>query len=199
MIWNYNLRLLLGVFLFLLFCSVFFVLLLMNSTKVPFYQDEVSKDVFESERWEDLEKMLRDKLKHDRDEREREWKSDFLLPITDSAIPSLAAVAAFPPPVAPSKSCSLPPLPSSPNCKDPAFTGTVLPKPRKIVLMLLFGFEVFFNLPLSSSDLSGGHSGGDAEGGAGLGGEDLPCGEHRHSQGSLQTTSLGEAEVRKFI
>ena len=43
----------------------------------------------------------------------------------------------------PSNSCSLPPLPSSPNCKDPAFTGTVLPKPRRIVLMLLFGFEVF--------------------------------------------------------
>ena len=151
MIWNYNLRLLLGVFLFLLFCSVFFVLLLMNSTKVPFYQDEVSRDVFQSERWEDLEKMLRDKLKHDRDEREREWKSDFLLPITDSAIPSLAAVAAFPPPVVPSKSCSLPPLPSSPNCKDPAFTGTVLPKPRRIVLMLLFGFEVSDSPPFSHS------------------------------------------------
>ena len=89
----------------------------MNSTKVPFYQDEVSKDVFESERWEDLEKMLRDKLKHDRDEREREWKSDFLLPITDSAIPSLAAVAAFPPPVAPSKSCSLPLYPPHPTAR----------------------------------------------------------------------------------
>ena len=196
MIWKYNIRLLLGIFLFLLFCSVFFVLLLMNSTKVPFYQDEVSKDVFELERWEDLEKMLGVKLKQDRDEREREWKSDFLLPITDSAIPALAAVAAFPPPVAPSTSCSPPPLPSSPSCKDPAFTGTVLPKPRRIVLMLLFGFEVF-NPLLSSVDKPGGHSGGDAEGGARLGGEDLPCGEHRHSQGSLQTTSLGEAEVRK--
>ena len=143
MIWNYNLRLLLGVFLFLLFCSVYFIFLLMNSTKVPLYQDEVSKDVFESERWEDLEKMLREKLKRDRDQRERESKSDFLLPITDSAIPSLAAVAAFPPPVPPSNSCSIPPLPSNPTCNDPAFTGTVLPKPRRIVLMLLFGFEVF--------------------------------------------------------
>ena len=71
----------------------------MNSTQVPFNQD-----VFESERWEDLEKMLREKLKHDQNKREREWKSDFLLPITDSAIPSLASVAAFPPPVPPNKS-----------------------------------------------------------------------------------------------
>ena len=55
-----------------------------------------------------------------------------------------------------------------------------------------------FNPPPSfTADPSGGHSGGDAEGGARLGGEDLPGGEHRHSQGSLQTTSLGEAEVRK--
>ena len=197
MIWNYNLRLLLGVFLFLLFCSVFFIFPLTNSTKVPFYyQDEVSKDVFESERWEDIEKMLREKLKQDRDQREKEWKSDFLLPITNSAIPTLAAVAAFPPPLPPSNSCSIPPLPSKPICKDPAFTGTVLPKPRRIVLMLLFGFEVF-NPPLSSVGPPGGHPGGDAEGGVGLGGEDLHCGKHRHTQGSLQTTYLGEAEVRK--
>ena len=44
--------------------------------------------------------------------------------------------------MAPSNSCSLPPLPSVPNCKDPAFSGTLLPKPRKIALMLLFSFEV---------------------------------------------------------
>ena len=44
--------------------------------------------------------------------------------------------------MAPSNNCSLPPLPSVPNCKDPAFTGALLPKPRKIALMLLFSFEV---------------------------------------------------------
>ena len=166
---------------------------------MPLYQNEVSKDVSELEQWEDLEKMLREKLKQDRDEREKEWESDFLLPIIDSAIPSLAAVAAFPPPVPPSNSCSLPPLPSSPICNDTAFTGTLLPKPRRIVLMLLFGFEVFFNPFLSSVDIDmpGGHLGGDVEGGVGLGGQDLSCGEHCHSQGSLQTTYLGEAEVRK--
>ena len=151
----------------------------MNSPKVTLY-----RDVFESEPWEEIARMLGGKLaQEERDERDRERESDFLLPITDSAIHSLAAVAAFPPPVAPSASCSLPSLPSSPVCKDPAFTGAVLPKSRRIVLMLLFGFEVF-NPLLSSVDKPGGHSGGDAEGGARLGGEDLPGGEHRHSQGS---------------
>ena len=138
MIWNYNIRLLSQVFLFLLFCSIFFVFFFMNSTKVTLY-----RDVFESEPWEEIARMLGGKLaKEGRDERDRERESDFLLPITDSAIHSLAAVAAFPPPVAPSASCSLPSLPSSPVCKDPAFTGAVLPKSRRIVLMLLFGFEV---------------------------------------------------------
>ena len=51
----------------------------------------------------------------------------FSPPLSDHPIPSLAAVA------------SLPPLPS---CSDPAFTGKVLPTRRKIVHMILFGFEV---------------------------------------------------------
>ena len=63
--------------------------------------------------------------------------------------------------------------------------------------MLLFGFEVFFKPFLSSVDMPGGHPRGDVEGGVGLGGQDISCGEHCHSQGSLQTTYLGEAEVRK--
>ena len=100
MVWNYYLRLLLGVFLFLFFSSGFFVMFLVNTSDQPLYQDEVSsEDVFESRNWEDIEKMLHEKLKHDRKERENEWKSEFLLPVTDSAIPSLSAVAAFPPPV----------------------------------------------------------------------------------------------------
>ena len=147
MIWNYNIRLLSQVFLFLLFCSIIFVFFFMNSTKVTLY-----RDVFESEPWEELARMLGGKLAREgRDERDRERESDFLLPITDSAIHSLAAVAAFPPPVAPSGSCSLPSLPSSPVCKDPAFTGAVLHKSRRIVLMLLFGFEVSNSPPFSHS------------------------------------------------
>ena len=100
MVWNYYLRLLLGVFLFLFFSSGFFVMFLVNTSDQPLNQDEVgSADVFQSRNWEDIEKMLYEKLKQDRRERENEWKSEFLLPVTDSAIPSLSAVAAFPPPV----------------------------------------------------------------------------------------------------
>ena len=73
---------------------------LVNTSDQPLNQDEVSsEDLFESRNWEDIEKMLQEKLKQDRREREKEWKSEFLLPVTDSAIPSLSAVAAFPPPV----------------------------------------------------------------------------------------------------
>ena len=100
MVWNYYLRLLLGVFLFLFFSSGFFVMFLVNTSDQPLHQDGViSEDVFESRNWEDIEKMLQEKLKQDRREREKEWKSEFLLPVTDSAIPSLSAVVAFPPPV----------------------------------------------------------------------------------------------------
>ena len=63
--------------------------------------------------------------------------------------------------------------------------------------MILFGFEVFFIPFLSSVDTPGGHPGGDVEGGVGLGGQDLSCREHCHSQRGLQTTYLGKAEVRK--
>ena len=86
MVWNYYLRLLLGVFLFLFFSSGFFVMFLVNTSDQHLYQDEVSsEDVFESRNWEDIEKMLQEKLKQDRKEREKEWKSEFLLPVTDSA------------------------------------------------------------------------------------------------------------------
>lgn len=63
-------------------------------------------------------------------------------PLSDDPIPSLAAVASLPPPAPSNTSCSPPPLPPLPSCSDPAFTGKVLPTRRKIVHMILFGFEV---------------------------------------------------------
>ena len=66
----------------------------------------------------------------------------FSPPLSDHPISSLAAVASLPPPSPPNSSCPIPPLPSAPSCQDPAFTGKLLPRKRKIVHMILFSFEV---------------------------------------------------------
>ena len=54
---------------------------------------------------------------------------------------TLAQVAALPPHVPINHTCFPPPLPRYPSCK--AETGRRLDKPRKVVLMILFGFEVY--------------------------------------------------------
>ena len=80
---------------------------------------------------------------------EEEWEEEeicFSPPLSDDPIPSLAAVASLEPPSSPSPSCAPPTLPPFPSCKDPAFTGKLLPKKRKLVHMILFGFEVILNL-----------------------------------------------------
>ena len=43
--------------------------------------------------------------------------------LSDDPISSLVAVASLEPPARPNSSCAAPPLPASPSCKDPAFTG----------------------------------------------------------------------------
>ena len=43
--------------------------------------------------------------------------------LSDDPISSLVAVASLEPPARPNSSCASPPLPASPSCKDPAFTG----------------------------------------------------------------------------
>ena len=66
----------------------------------------------------------------------------FSPPLSDDPISSLAAVASLEPPARPNSSCAPPPPSASPSCKDPAFTGKLLPEKRKLVHMILFGFEV---------------------------------------------------------
>ena len=70
------------------------------------------------------------------------WQASLSPPLSDNPITSLAALAAFPPPVPASPTCRPAPLPSSPTCNDTAFSGHQLQKPRKLALMLMFGFEV---------------------------------------------------------
>ena len=71
-----------------------------------------------------------------------EWPVLLDPPLSKNPITSLAALAALPPPVPPSPSCRPPPLPTEPICNDTAFSGQRLDKPRKLALMLMFGFEV---------------------------------------------------------
>ena len=66
----------------------------------------------------------------------------FSPPLSDHPISSLAAVASLSPSSPPNSSCQPPLLPSSPSCKDSAFTGKQLPRKRKIAHMILFSFEV---------------------------------------------------------
>ena len=56
---------------------------------------------------------------------------------------SLAKLALLPPPAPASPSCTPPSLPARPSCRDHSgLTGHLLPEPRKLVLMMLFSFEV---------------------------------------------------------
>ena len=65
-------------------------------------------------------------------------------PLSDNPIFSLAAVASQNPPSPPNSSCTnaLPPTLPASLCKDPAFTGQLLQTRRKIIHVVLFGFEV---------------------------------------------------------
>ena len=63
-------------------------------------------------------------------------------PLSDHPIPSLAAVSAIPPPMQSDPTCHPPPLPAYPECDEPGLTGDRLHNPRKLVLMVLFSFEV---------------------------------------------------------
>ena len=55
----------------------------------------------------------------------------------------LANISSSPPPVPVSPSCSPPALPSQPDCSNqPGLTGEILDTPRRLGLMILFGFEV---------------------------------------------------------
>ena len=56
---------------------------------------------------------------------------------------TLSHVAAAPPPYPVNTTCYPPPLPRYPSCKgETGLTGKRLPKPRKVILMILFAFEV---------------------------------------------------------
>ena len=72
-------------------------------------------------------------------------------PLSDNSIFSLASVASQNPASPPNASCtsaSTTPRPPASPCKDPAFTGQLLPKRRRIIHVILFGFEV--TIPLSN-------------------------------------------------
>ena len=65
------------------------------------------------------------------------------IPLSDSPIPSLSRLAALPPPVPPPAKCSAPQMPHLPSCLgQPGLTGTRLATPKRLVLMILFSFEV---------------------------------------------------------
>ena len=65
------------------------------------------------------------------------------LPYTDNPILSLSSLAALSPHSSPNQSCSPPILPPLPSCTgQPGLSGERLSKPRKVVLMMMFGFEV---------------------------------------------------------
>ena len=74
-----------------------------------------------------------------------QWEASipfFNPPLSDNPIFSLAAVASQSPPSPPNSSCTLPSILLESLCKDPAFTGQLLQRRRKIVHVVLFGFEV---------------------------------------------------------
>ena len=55
----------------------------------------------------------------------------------------LANISSLPPPAAASSSCSPPVLPSTPDCSgQTGLTGEIMKHPRRVALMILFGFEV---------------------------------------------------------
>ena len=64
-------------------------------------------------------------------------------PLSDNPIFSLAAVASQDPTSPPNASCtSASAIPPTSPCKDPAFTGQLLQRRRRIIHVILFGFEV---------------------------------------------------------
>ena len=80
--------------------------------------------------------------KSDREEEEPGESFDSI-PLSDAPIPSLARLAALAPPAPPPAQCSAPQLPRLPSCQgQPGLTGTRLAEPRRLVLMILFSFEV---------------------------------------------------------
>ena len=103
--------------------------------------------------------------------------------LSDSPIPSLAAVAAVAPPAPSNSSCSAPFLPSPPSCTDPAFTGQLLKQRRKIVHMILFAFEVGRMSPRVARPCPDRHPRDPAAGSGGPGGSLFPGGGHAHTQG----------------
>ena len=110
--------------------------------------------------WESKNGDQEKKMRRDNDDFKE--KTCFSPPLSDHPIPSLAAVASLPPPSPPNSSCKAPTLPLSPSCKDPAFTGKQLPRKRKIVHMILFGFEV--DTPIHIAVALGGHIGDPPKG-----------------------------------
>ena len=69
---------------------------------------------------------------------------DYLsLPWSDDPIVSLSKLASWPPDTPVNGSCSPPVLPPTPSCHgQPGLTGERLARPRKVVLMMMFSFEV---------------------------------------------------------
>ena len=66
-----------------------------------------------------------------------------LIPLSDAPVPSLSRLASLTPPAPPPPQCSAPRLPRLPSCRgQPGLTGAQLATPRRLVLMLLFSFEV---------------------------------------------------------
>ena len=65
------------------------------------------------------------------------------LPYTDNPVISLSSLAALSPHSSPHPACSPPTLPPIPSCGgQPGLTGEILPSERRVVLMMMFGFEV---------------------------------------------------------
>ena len=66
------------------------------------------------------------------------------IPYSSNPILSLSSLASLPPHSSPHPSCSPPPLLSPiPSCVgQPGLTGERLPNARKVILMMMFGFEV---------------------------------------------------------
>ena len=71
------------------------------------------------------------------------WPPEAELEFSSNAILSLAKLALLPPAAPVSSSCSPPSLPPVPSCQgNTAFTGHYRAKRRRLVLMMLFSFEV---------------------------------------------------------
>ena len=69
---------------------------------------------------------------------------DYLsLPWSEDPLVSLSKLASWPPDTPVNASCSPPQLPPTPSCQgQPGLTGEMLTRPRRVVLMMMFSFEV---------------------------------------------------------